>query len=136
MTKKRKTDSWGHPALTYNEVVKIAENLIPEKLRPYYVGIDVMKYELSEPYSEWNTDIELMFKYPVTGIVDDARYAHGSLWGIKKDFEDRSATWIDLDSKDDPARKEWDEAYDTLPTKRITKMRKRIRWHKPGFFGD
>ena len=129
-----KTDSWGHPALTEKQVVAIAENMIPSELRPYYVGIDVMKQTLEEPYSEWNTDIMLFFKAPVrSGIVDDGRSAHSDLFTLKDTLDE---TFIDMDSIGDEELAEYDEDHDDEPIKEIKPLRKPIKWHKRGYEGE
>lgn len=128
-----KTCSWGHPALTEKQVEEIAENMIPEKLRPYYVGIDAMRQTLAEPWTEWNTDIVLYFKYPVAGgPSDDSRYAHSDLYHLKDEL---NSLYIDEDSRDE-ILDEYDEENDGKPAKKIKPLRKPIKWHKPGYTGD
>ena len=128
-----KTDSWGHPALTEKQVIAIAENMIPAKLRPYYVGIDVMRQTLAEPWTEWNTDIILYFKYPVNGgPSDESRYAHSDLFSLKDEL---NSLYIDEDSRDE-LLEEYDEENDDRPVKEIKPLRKPIKWHKPGYEGE
>ena len=128
-----KTCSWGHPALTKSEVIAVAENMIPQRLRPYYTGIDVMKQTLSEPWTEWNADIVLFFKYPVTGsICDDARYAHGNLYTLREYLDDM---YIDMDSREEDLE-DYDSEHDSLPIKHIRPLNRRIDWHKPGYSGE
>lgn len=130
-----KTDSWGHPALTEKHVIAIAENMIPTALRPYYIGIDVMRQTLAEPYSEWNTDIVVYFKYPVAGcICDDARYAHGSLYNLHEYLCD-GGLYIDEDSRDE-LLDDYDDENDDKPVKEIKPMKRKIVWHKPGYDGE
>lgn len=128
-----KTCSWGHPALTEKQVEEIAENMIPEKLRPYYVGIDAMRQTLDEPWSEWNTDIVLYFKYPVAGgSSDDSRYAHSDLYHLKDELD---TLYIDEDSRDEMLN-DYDEENDNKTAKEIKPLCKPIKWHKPGYEGD
>lgn len=128
-----KVDSWGHPALTEKQVIAIAENMIPTALRPYYIDIDVMRQTLAEPYSEWNTDIVVYFKYPVAGgPSDEARYAHSDLYHLK---EDLAALYIDEDSRDE-LLDEYDEENDDKPVKEIKPLTRKIVWHKPGYDGS
>ena len=127
-----KTDSWGHPALTEEQVIAIAENMIPTALRPYYVGIDCMRQSLEEPWSEWNTDIVVYFKYPVAGgPSDEARYAHSDLYHLKEDLE---SLYIDEDSRDE-LLEEYDEENDDRPVKEIKPLTGSIKWHKLGYDG-
>lgn len=129
----RKTCSWGHPALKKSEVVAVAENLIPKRLRPYYTGIDVMKQTLSEPWTEWNCDIVLFFKYPVTGcICDDARYAHGNLVTIQEQLAD---LYMDEDSRD-YMLEDYDSEHDLKPIKAIKPLPYDIDWHVAGYDGE
>lgn len=129
----RKVCSWGHPSLTKSEVIAVAENLIPKRLRPYYTGLDVMKQTLSEPWTEWNTDIVLFFKYPVSGcICDDARYAHGNLYNLR---EYLGELFLDKDSRSEELE-DYDSEHDELPIKRIKPLTKKIVWHKPGYDGE
>lgn len=128
-----KTCSWGHPALTEKQVIAIVENMIPAKLRPYYVGIDAMRQTLAEPWTEWNTDIILFFKYPVAGgPSDESRYAHSDLYGLK---EELNSLYIDEDSRDE-LLEEYDEENDGRPVKEIKPLRKPIKWHKLGYNGE
>ena len=128
-----RTDSWGHPALTEKQVEAITENMIPTALRPYYIHIDVMRQTLAEPYSEWNTDIAVYFKYPVAGgPSDDARYAHSDLYHLKEDLE---SLYIDEDSRDE-LLEDYDEENDDKPVKEIRPLRKPIKWHKSGYDGN
>ena len=128
----RKTCSWGHPALKKADVVAVAENLIPKRLRPYYTGIDVMKHTLSEPWTEWNCDIVLFFKYPVAGcICDDARYAHGNLVTIQEQLAD---LYIDEDSRYEELE-DYDSEHDNLPVKPIKPIDNDIDWHVAGYDG-
>ena len=128
-----KTDSWGHPALTERQVVAIAENMIPAKLRPYYTGIDAMRQTLAEPWTEWNTDIVLFFKYPVAGgPSDESRYAHSDLFHLK---EELASLYIDEDSRDEMLA-DYDEEHDDMPIKEIKPLRKPIVWHKRGYDGE
>jgi len=127
-----KTCSWGHPALTEKQVIAIAENMIPVKLRPYYVGIDAMRQTLDEPWTEWNTDIILYFKYPVAGGLSDERYAHSDLYNLKEDLD---SLYIDEDSSDE-LLEEYDEEHDGMPVKEIKPLRKSVKWHKPGYEGE
>lgn len=128
-----RTDSWGHPALTEKQVEAIAENMIPTELRPYYVGIDTMRQTLSEPWSEWNTDIILYFKYPVAGgPSDESRYAHSDLYHLKEELE---SLYIDEDSRDE-VLDDYDGENDDKPTKEIKPLRKPIKWRKPGYDGN
>ena len=129
---KAKKDSWGHPALTAAQVQASAESFIPEKLRPYYVKFDVMKHELSEPYSEWNTDICLYFKYPVVGAIDDARYAHSDLYHMK---EELLGMEIDTERHTEELAK-YDADTDKLPMLPIKALRRKLRWHKVGYDGS
>ena len=130
---KMKTDSWGHPALSEKQVIAIAENMIPAKLRPYYVGIDAMRYTLEEPWSEWNTDIVVYFKYPVAGCPsDESRYAHSNLYHLKEDLD---SLYIDEDSRSEELE-DYDEEHDVKPVKKIKSLRKPIKWHKPSYGGD
>lgn len=129
-----RTDSWGHPALTEKQVIAIAENLIPAALRPYYIDIDVMRQTLAEPYSEWNTDIMVYFKYPVVGgPSDEGRYAHSDLFNLERDFKE---LYIDVDSKDDKWLADYDDETWEKPIKEIKPLRKSIKWHKPGYEGE
>jgi hypothetical protein len=128
-----KTDSWGHPALSEKQVIAIAENMIPMALRPYYIGIDVMRQTLAEPYSEWNTDIIVYFKYPVTGgPSDEGRYAHSDLFHLEQDFKE---LYIDEDSRDE-LLEDYDEENDDKPVKEIKPLTRKIVWHKPGYDGS
>ena len=128
-----RVDTWGHPVLTKGQVVSIAENMIPEKLRPYYVGVDVMKQRLDWPWSEWNSDIILYFKYPVcSDAVTDSRYAHGSLFEIKEELENM---YIDEDSRTDELS-EYDEENDNMPTKPIMPLKSPVNWHLNGYEGE
>lgn len=128
-----KTCSWGHPALTEKQVIAIAENMIPVKLRPYYVGIDAMRQTLAEPWTEWNTDIVLFFKYPVAGgPSDESRYAHSDLYHLKDELE---SLYIDEDSRDE-LLDDYDEEHDDMPVKEIKPLRKPVKWHKPGYEGE
>ena len=126
-----KVDSWGHPVLTEKQVIAIAENMIPTALRPYYVGIDCMRQTLDEPWSEWNTDIVIYFKYPVAGGLSDERYAHSDLYHLKEDLD---SLYIDEDSRDEELE-EYDEENDDKPVKEIKPMRKPVKWHKQGYDG-
>ena len=129
-----KTDSWGHPALTEKQVIAIAENMIPTALRPYYIDIDVMRQTISEPYSEWNTDIMVYFKYPVTGgPSDEGRYAHSDLFHLESDFKE---LYLDEDSRTEGFLDEYDADNDDKPVKEIKPLRKPIKWHKPGYEGE
>ena len=128
-----KVDSWEHPALTEKQVIAIAENMIPTALRPYYIGIDVMRQTLAEPYSEWNTDIIVYFKYPVTGgPSDEGRYAHSDLYHLKEDLE---SLYIDEDSRDE-LLDDYDDENDDKPVKEIKPLTKPIKWHKTGYDGE
>lgn len=128
-----KVDSWGHPALSEKQVIAIAENMIPTALRPYYIYIDVMRQTLAEPYSEWNTDIVVYFKYPVTGgPSDEGRYAHSDLYHLKEDLE---SLYIDEDSRDE-LLEDYDEENDDKLMKEIQPLRKSIKWHKSGYDGS
>lgn len=128
-----KTDSWGHPALTEKQVIAIVENMIPAELRPYYVDIDVMRQTLAEPYSEWNTDIVVYFKYPVAGgPSDESRYAHSDLFHLEQDFKE---LYIDEDSRDE-LLEDYDEENDDKPVKEIKPLTRKIVWHKPGYNGE
>lgn len=128
-----KTCAWGHPALTEKQVVAIAENMIPAKLRPYYVGIDAMRQTLAEPWTEWNSDIILYFKYPVAGgPSDESRYAHSDLYHLKEELK---SLYIDTNSRDE-LLEDYDEEHDDMPTKEIKPLRKPIRWRKPGYDGN
>ena len=128
-----KTDSWGHPALSEKQVIAIAENMIPTALRPYYIGIDVMRQTLAEPYSEWNTDIVVYFKYPVTGgPSDESRYAHSDLYHLKEDLE---SLYIDEDFRDE-LLEDYDDENDDKPVKEIQPLRKPVKWHKSGYDGS
>ena len=128
-----KTDSWGHPALSEKQVIAVAENMIPTALRPYYIGIDVMRQTLAEPYSEWNTDIVVYFKCPVTGgPSDEGRYAHSDLYHLKEDLE---SLYIDEDSRDE-LLDDYDDENDDKPVKEIKPLTKPIKWHKTGYDGS
>ena len=128
-----KTCSWGHPALTEKQVEEIAENMIPAELRPYYVGIDAMRQTLAEPWTEWNTDIVLYFKYPVAGgPSDESRYAHSDLYHLKDELD---SLYIDEDSRDE-LLEDYDEENDGKPAKEIKPLCKPIKWHKTGYEGD
>ena len=128
-----KADSWGHPALSEKQVIAIAENMIPTALRPYYVGIDVMRQTLAEPYSEWNTDIVVYFKYPVTGgPSDEARYAHSDLFHLEQDFKEM---YIDENSRDE-LLEDYDAENDDAPIKEIKPLMRKVEWHKPGYNGE
>ena len=128
-----KTDSWGHPDLSEKQVIAIAENMIPTALRPYYIDIDVMRQTLAEPYSEWNTDIIVYFKYPVTGgPSDEGRYAHSDLYHLKEDLE---SLYIDEDSRDE-LLDDYDDENDDKPVKEIKPLTKPIKWHKTGYDGE
>ena len=128
-----KTDSWGHPALTEKQVIAIAENMIPTALRPYYVDIDVMRQTLEEPWSEWNTDIVVYFKYPVAGgPSDEARYAHSDLYRLKEDLE---SLYIDEDSRDE-LLEDYDDENDDKPVKEIKPLTRKIVWRKPNYDGE
>lgn len=128
-----KTCAWGHPALTEKQVIAIAENMIPAKLRPYYTGIDAMRQTLAEPWTEWNTDIILYFKYPVAGgPSDEARYAHSDLYHLKEELD---SLYIDKDSRDE-LLEDYDEEHDDMPIKEIKPLRKPIRWRMPGYNGE
>jgi hypothetical protein len=129
-----KTDSWGHPALTEKQVIAIAENMIPTALRPHYIGIDVMRQTLAEPYSEWNTDIVVYFKYPVAGgPSDESRYAHSDLFHLERDFKE---LYIDEDSRDEMLE-DYDMMFqDDTPARTIKPLTRKIVWHKPGYNGE
>lgn len=128
-----KLDSWEHPALSEKQVIAIAENMIPTALRPYYIGIDVMRQTLAEPYSEWNTDIVVYFKYPVAGgPSDEARYAHSDLYHLKEDLE---SLYINEDSRDE-LLDDYDDENDDKPVKEIKPLTKPIKWHKSGYDGS
>ena len=130
---KMKTCAWGHPALTEKQVVAIAENMIPAKLRPYYVGIDAMRQTLAEPWTEWNSDIILYFKYPVAGgPSDESRYAHSDLYHLKEELE---SLYIDTNSREEMLE-DYDEEHDDMPAKEIKPLRKPIKWRKPGYDGN
>lgn len=128
-----KVDSWGHPALSEKQVEAIAENMIPTALRPHYIHIDVMRQTLAEPYSEWNTDIVVYFKYPVAGgPSDESRYAHSDLFHLARDFKE---LYIDEDSRDE-LLEDYDEENDDKPVKEIKPLTRKIVWHKPGYNGE
>ena len=128
-----RTDSWGHPALSEKQVEAIAENMIPVELRPYYVDIDVMRQTLAEPYSEWNTDIVVYFKYPVAGgPSDESRYAHSDLFHLEQDFKE---LYIDEDSRDE-LLEDYDAENDDKSVKEIKPLTRKIVWHKPGYNGE
>lgn len=129
-----KVDSWGHPALSEKQVIAIAENMIPTALRPYYVDISVMRQTLAEPYSEWNTDIVVYFKYPVAGgPSDESRYAHSDLFHLERDLKE---LYIDVDSKDDEWLADYDDETWEMPIKEIKPLTRKIVWHKPGYNGE
>lgn len=101
-------DCWGYPILTEGRVRRIAESLIPQKYRPYYTGIDILKQDPFMPYSAWNTDICLYFKAPVVStVVDDARYAHSSLEDLQRELAE--CLEISEESRGDAEYAEYDE---------------------------
>lgn len=100
-------DPWNYPCLTPTRVQRIAESMIPERLRPYYCGCDIMCYDLSFPMSAWNTDIILNFLPPVvSNMVDGVRYAHCDLEHMQQELEEMG---INPDSVGDEEYAEYDE---------------------------
>ena len=129
-----KTCSWGHPALTEKQVVAIVEDMIPHEIRPYYVGIDVMRQTLSEPITEWNTDIMVCFKAPVVNpAVDGVRYAHADLYNMQDEFDE---LYIDESTIGDEDFAEYDEEHEDEPIKEVMPLRRQITWHKRGYRGE
>ena len=127
MKRKRKYDYMGYPVLTLKQIERLAENMIPQKLRPYYVGADIMPQDSSQEITAWNCDIELLFTYPVVSTaVDGVRYAHASL-------EDMSDELRNLEFDDNSNTGEWaeyDEGVNGRAVVKIRPMRKRIAWHQ------
>ena len=108
---KPRLDDWGYPILTEAKVRRIAESLVPQNLRPYYIGIDILKQDVFCPYSAWNTDICLYFKAPVVSTaVDGSRYAHSDLEHMERELAD--CIEIQEDSKGDEEYAEYDEDAD------------------------
>ena len=92
-----------------------------------------MRQTLEEPWSEWNTDIVVYFKYPVAGgPSDESRYAHSDLYRLKEDLE---ALYIDDDSRDE-LLEDYDDENDDKPVKEIKPLRKPIKWRKTGYDGE
>lgn len=119
-------DPWNYPVLTVNQVTRIAENMIPENLRQYYVGIDVLKQDSFSDLTAWNTDIELYFKSPVVSTsVDGVRYAHASLEDMDEELR---CLEIRDDSSGDDEFSEYDEGIEGRSVVRIRKLNKTIEW--------
>ena len=92
-----------------------------------------MRRTLEFPWSEWNSDIVLYFKYPVcSGFLDDGRYAHGSLFEIKEELDNM---YIDEDSRTDELT-EYDDENDDRPVKAILPLKRQFNWHKDGYEGE
>lgn len=128
--KNKRVDSWGHPALTESKVVRIAESMIPQRLRPYYIGVGdgPLRQELSEPFSEWNTDIILYFRYPVISTaVDGVRYAHSDLEHMAEELESLA---FDESSLNDEEYAEYDEGCEGLEVVQIRDEKPLTGWHK------
>ena len=125
--KKVRYDYLGYPILTFKQIERIAENMIPQKLRPYYVGADIMAQDLSQDITAWNCDIELLFKYPVVSTaVDGVRYAHANLEEMEDELRNLE---FDEDSKTD----EWadyDEGADAREVVKVRALRNRIEWRQ------
>lgn len=109
-------DENGYPILTKREVKRIAESMIPQEFRPYYVGCEVDVENGAYPLSAWNSEIYMDFKAPVTGYVDDARYVHCSLEDLEASLKDLC---IDEDSVGSDDYAEWDEENDGKKAVRI-----------------
>jgi len=125
--RKKKYDYMGYPVLTFKQIERLAENMIPQKFRPYYVGADIMAQDPLQETTAWNCDIELLFKYPVvSNAVDGVRYAHASLEDMRDELRNLS---FDNDSNTDEWA-EYDEGVEGRAVVEIRPMRKRIAWRQ------
>lgn len=119
-------DPWKYPVLTEKQIVKIAENMIPAHLHPYYIGVDIMKFDLSFEWTAWNCDLLLMFKAPVVSrAVDGVRYAHSDLENMA---EELSNLEIEEGSEGDEDYEDYDTSIEDRPVVPIVKMRRPITW--------
>lgn len=105
-------DEWGYRLMSYSEIKREAEALIPPELRPYYIGCTIDK-DSNNHYTAWGSEIYLNFKRPVITIITDARYVHGYLENIAADLDD---LYIGDDTPDENADyADYDEENDCKP---------------------
>ena len=88
------------------KAVALCKKVRPD-LYPYLVAVDCMPADAQQRPAKWNTDIQLIFKAPVTGCTDDSRYAHASLEEMGRELKD--AMGIDESTVGDAAYAEYDE---------------------------
>lgn len=110
-------DEFHYPILSKDGIRRIAESLIPQKFRPYYVGCEIEKaYLHPNPWTADNSEIYLYFKSPVVGLLSDARYVHCNLDQL---IDDLGNLELDESSKGDADYEEYDAEYDSKPVVKI-----------------
>ena len=110
-------DEFHYPILSKDGIRRIAESLIPQKFRPYYLGCEIEKaYIHPHPWTADNSDIYLYFKSPVVGLLSDARYVHCNLDQLLVDLGNLE---LDESSKGDADYEEYDAEYDSKPVVKI-----------------
>ena len=85
-------DEDGYKVMTYGEIKREAEAMIPPAFRPYYLGC-VIGTDWNGHYTAHNSEIWLNFKRPVLTYLTDARYIHGSLEEIPSDLAELEIGW-------------------------------------------
>lgn len=78
-------DEWGCKCMTYAEIRREAEAMIPPEVRDYYLGCEIDR-DSNGNYTSRGSDIWLNFKCPVITEISDARYIHGTLETIPVDL--------------------------------------------------
>lgn len=117
---KRTTDNldeFHYPILTKDKIRRIAESMIPQKFRPFYLGCEIEKaYCHPHPWTADNCDIYLYFSAPVVGMLSDARHVHCNLDGLLSDIGQLE---IDESSKGAEEYEEYDEEHAGKPVVKI-----------------
>lgn len=132
---KRTTDNldeFHYPILTKDKIRRIAESMIPQKFRQFYIGCEIEKaYCRPHPWTADNCEIYLYFSAPVVGMVSDARYVHSNLDCLLSDIGQLE---LDESSKGAEEYEEYDEEHAGKPVVKIPEDKAILDgWHMVDF---
>lgn len=105
-------DEFGCKCMTYAEIRREAEAMIPPEVRGYYLGCEIDR-DTNGNYTSRGSDIWLNFRRPVITEISDARYIHGTLETIPADL---ATVYVGDNTPDENADyTEYDEEMDSKP---------------------